>query len=361
MSDNDYTPAERAYFESGDAGQALAEQGGRQVHPEPDGTPELSEAEQRYLDRGGDISATDLEQLRQDHGLSSRSEPSERERHDAEVRASLERKLAEYYGANRQLAETNARLAERQSMLTEALSPEPEPQEHARSQERPDPNEDIFATQQYDSDRIARLEKMVADTVRHRQHQERDQAEVDYYRQSMDQKVAGDPEFRQGYQVWLASRYAELMARRYPDATPEQVYAAVGQGRIPQDLVQKVVGEERQLVRAAVARGQNPAEAIEAAMVGRGFERASVRQWRAEQHRQAQARQRAAERQAEQAEDDWFLRVARRVAASAGSHEDALREVLPYRADRMRYREIKARRQERSWPGSGSAVQRGAW
>jgi hypothetical protein len=315
----------------------------RSVHGDagehPDNTPELSDVEQRYLDRGGDVSETDLAQLRQDYGF-SRPQPQEHDRHNAEVQASLERKLREYYGANQQLAETNARLTERQVMLTEALSPEePQPHAWAREPERPDPNVDIFATQEYDSDRIARLERMVAETARNRELQQNEQAEINNYRQSMDRRSAADPEFRQGYQLWLATRYAELMARRHPDATPEQVYAAVGQGRIPQDLVQKVVGEERQLVRAAVARGQNPADAIESAMVGRGFERASVRAERAEQHRQAQARRRAAERQAEQDEREWKRRVAMRVAAVPGvSFEDALRQVLPNRQDRMRYR-----------------------
>jgi hypothetical protein len=329
-----------------------AGQGRQPAPPEPAGEPELSDAEERYFQNGGNVSDTDREQLSREHGLSQQTqyerdlEPSPRVRE-------LFQRIVNHADQQTLRAE---RLDERNRMLMEAMTP-PEPQQdHARqrSQERPDPNQDIFATQEYDSNRIARLEQMVADTARHRELQQHDQAEVNFYRQSMDQKVATDPEFRQGYQSWLASRYAELMARRYPDATREQIYGAVGQGRIPADLVQKVVSEERQLIRNAVARGQNPADAIEAAMVGRGFERASVRQWRAEQHRQAQARQRAAERQHEADEDAWFERTARRIAASPGvSYHDSLKDVLPRREDRQRYQEIRARRREQSWPGSG--------
>jgi hypothetical protein len=46
--------------------------------------------------------------------------------------------------------------------------------------------------------------------------------------------------------------------------------------------------------------------------------------------------------------------VARRIAASPGvSYYDSLKEVLPRREDRQRYQEIRARRRERTWPGTG--------
>jgi hypothetical protein len=305
-----------------------------------DETPELSDAERRYFENGGNISATDEARLNQEHGL-SQPQPQEHDRHNAEVRASLQRKLDDYYAANRQLADVNARLTERQEMLTEALSPEQPQQDHAwsRPMERPDPNLDIFATQDYDHQRIARLEQMVADAAQQRQWQQHEQAEINYYRQSMDRRAAADPEFHQGYQMWLATRYGELMSRRYPDATPQQIYAAVGQGRIPADLVQKVQAEERQLIRDARQRGVDPADHIEGMMRGRGWQTARERAWRADQQRQANARQHAAEQKAAEDEREWKRSVARRVAAVPGvSFEDALREVLPNRADRMRYR-----------------------
>jgi hypothetical protein len=104
-------------------------------------------------------------------------------------------------------------------------------------------------------------------------------------------------------------------------------------------MIQQVQSEERQAYRDAIARGQDPADAIEGLMVGRGWERANMRAWRAEQQRQAEAWQRAAERKAEEDERQWKRRVAMRVAAVPGmSFEGALKEVLSRREDRMRYR-----------------------
>jgi hypothetical protein len=346
MSDQEYTSAELEALQ-GNAG-------------ERDNTPELTDAEQRYFENHGNVSDTDAEQLNREHGLSRQTEYERDPEPSLQVRELFERIVNH---ANEQTVRAE-RLDVRNQTLMDAMLPEPQQQGHAWEgpQERPDPDHNIFATMEHDHQRIARLEQMISQGQRGIEAQRRDQPEMNFYRQSMDRRSAADPEFFNGYQAWLASRYDELMSRRYPNATPDQVRTAVRQGRLPQDLVQHVQAEERRLYRDAIARGVDPADHIEAHMVGRGWVRGSVRAYQAEQHRQAQARQRAAVRQAEQAEEDWFQRVARRIAAAPGvGYEDALRDVLPNRSDRQRYREIKARRQERSWPGSTNVIQRGAW
>jgi hypothetical protein len=327
-----------------------------------DETPELSDAEERYFQNGGNVSDTDREQLSREHGL---SQPQPQEERQVEMRPHVREYVERLINHSNDQTLHAERLDERNRMLIDALSPEQQQQQdHAwsRPQERPDPNYDIYATMDHDDRRIARLEQMVVDNQRQQEHVRNEQATIAYYKESMDRRSGVDPEFRQGYQLWLATRYAELMAREYPDATRDNIYAAIRYGQIPQDLVRKVQLEERELIRSAIERRQDPADAIEAMMVGRGYERAGARAARVEQRRQEEARQRAAVRKAEQAEEDWFQRVARRIASSPGlSYEDALNDVLPHRADRVRYREIRARRQERSWPGSTSAVHRGAW
>jgi hypothetical protein len=122
-----------------------AEQGGhRQTSRDGsgDGSPELSEADQRHFDNGGSVSETDFEQLRRDYGF---SQPQEREEYvSPKVRDLFNRVVAH---ANNETLRAE-RLDERNQMLREAFTQEqPQPEQgHAwsRPQERPDPNEDIL-------------------------------------------------------------------------------------------------------------------------------------------------------------------------------------------------------------------------
>jgi hypothetical protein len=344
-----------------------AEPGRQSASPDTSGDDNLSDLEERGL--RGDISDVEREQLNRDHGLSqSRPQPQENDRHNAEVRASLERKLAEYYGANQRLADTNARLTERQNMLTEAMSPE-EPQQHAwaREPERPDPNEDIFANSAWNEGRIDRIEQMITDASRRRQHQEREQAEQEHVRQSLARHAAQDPEFSRGLQDMMYHRSVELaMRHHYPQATPDQIHQAAQRGQLPphvvHDINRRLEAEIAAECKKALADRRDVAQHFQSLMVGRmGYQTAQHRAAIAQEQRRQEAARAAEARKVEDSENRWFERMAARVRAEGGSYEDALRSVLSNRADRMRYREIKARRQERSWPGSGSAMARGAW
>jgi hypothetical protein len=69
----------------------------------------------------------------------------------------------------------------------------------------------------------------------------------------------------------------------------------------------------RQLYKDAIARNQDPAEVVESMMVGRGWQRRSVREYHAEQRRQAEARQRAAEQREQDAIDERMAKLSRRL------------------------------------------------
>jgi hypothetical protein len=159
---------------------------------------------------------------------------------------------------------------------------------------------------------------------------------------------------------------ALLNAQMVDHSTPDQIYQWAREGRLPpqvrQDIDRRIEAEFAHEFNTALNEGRSPAQHMRSLLVGRmGYQTVEHRAAAAEQRRQEQARQRVAVRQHEQAEEDWARKVARGIAASPGmSYEEALRDRLPFRADRQRYREIQARLRERSWPGSGYGVRTGA-
>jgi hypothetical protein len=271
----------------------------------------------------------------------------------AQLRGELQQEREARGRVEGQLDAINYAMRDPQSQTGHAWESRPQ-----QPQMRPDPTTDIFAAQEFDNQRLARLERLEQEILAG----QREQAEVDAYRNSMDRRSAQDKEFGPAYENWIKLRARELCARYYPQSTDEQINHAVSTGQIPQNVAQALHAEERSIYKHAFANGQDPSALVERLMVSRGYQDNSTRAAIAAEQRQEQARRAAEQRRAEQAEEEWFNRVARCKATMLGmSDEDALREILPRRDDRMRFRDMRARRQEQSWPGSTTATQRGAW
>jgi hypothetical protein len=291
--DNELSPSELAYFESGgDASAVLAEHGRNPAAgSEPDGLPELTDAERRYFETKGDVT----EQLRREHGHGTPEQPAADFKFRPEVQAFIDRTIAAHQGERVNHARTQARL----DLLREAIAPPPQPAPEPAP--RLDPESDIFAYTRNTGERLDRLEQQI--TVG-----QRELAEEGAYRTSLDAAIRQEPSFYQAYQHLLHSRAAELMADRYPQATPDQLLRAP----VPPDIHQMIQEEERHLYREAFAGNRDPATDIVRLAQMRGWQ--SPQQIAMARAAQAETERRRAAAEAEaraKAEDDaWSARAA---------------------------------------------------
>jgi hypothetical protein len=178
----------------------------------------MSRAATSGFESGGDVS----EHLRQEYSDSPR-EPAER------PISPKVRELLEHHIQGRQDAEiAYARADERNRMLVEALSPQqPAPAQEERPRYR-----------EFNVDPLGYLHD-VAQKVEQFEQQlnagQQEQAERSAYFASMDAANQADPNFLAGYRHLMASRTLEKMSSRFPQATNDQLMAAVRQGQIPPD------------------------------------------------------------------------------------------------------------------------------
>ncbi len=264
-----------------------------------DDTPELTDAELRYFQTGGDVSGD----LLREYGSPSAPRPKptyeHHEAHGVVNRTTYDTGLQDERIAH---ARTQARL-ELLSDALDALAPPPEPAREPE-QQRPDLETDIFGYTGDIGQRLGRLEQQI-------ETGQREMTEERAYKTSLDTAVRRDRSVVDAYTHLLASRAAELMANRYPGESPDQIREAVRQGRVPDDIRQAVVGEERDLYRSAFAAGRDPAADIVRLAGLRGWQSpqqiATVRAAEAEAQRQRREAE-AAARQREQDQIDERLR-----------------------------------------------------
>jgi hypothetical protein len=320
MDDLALSPAEQAYFDSAgtDISGVLSE-AGRSSAPASDGTPELTDAERHFFSSGGDIT----HDLLREHGQAPapQTEPQFR----PEVQAFIDRAVAAHKSGHHDERLAHARTAERLSLLQQAVAPPPTPDPEPPA--RPDPETDIFGYVRNIGDRLTSYEQQI-------QTGQAEMEEEGRYRASLDAAARQEPAVLQAYGHLLTSRAAELMASRYPSATPDQLRQAVVQGQVPADIKAMIQSEERAIYKDSFAAGRNPAVDV--------IRMAQLRGWRspqqiestraahaAEQHRQQEAKA-AAERREEEAEAEWRRGIAIKLQYGMSMDE------LP-RADRVRF------------------------
>jgi hypothetical protein len=155
-------------------------------------------------------------------------------------------------------------------------------------------------------------------------------AEEGAYRASLDAAARQDPSVLQAYNHLLRSRAAELLAARFPQATPDQLMRAP----VPPDINQILQQEERDIYKNSFAAQRNPAADIVRLAQMRGWR--SPQQIEAARSAQAEAQRRqreavaAAQRQEEEAEAEWRRGIALKL------HYGMSMDELP-RADRIRF------------------------
>jgi hypothetical protein len=298
--ETDLTPAELAYFESGgDASQVLAEQGRRSPPPEADGAPALSPAEEHYFRTGGDVT----DDLKYEHGV-GRQPDREPVRLPPAAQAMIDRANAAAQDERLKRARTEERL----NLLTEAVQQQEQPQQ-LEGLSRPEHDPQVPGSRYRDEtkDPIGAL----YDVVNHARELEGDRA---YQSLLAEADARSGGEFSEAYRHAMASHTAELMAKRYPGATIQQIWQAMAQpGGIPEDIRRQVEADER----ATWGRNPNaPADIIRFAQ-GRGWRsRAYVKaeqDARAAQERDQKARAAAAAQRKEDAIDERMAKLSRRL------------------------------------------------
>jgi hypothetical protein len=315
MDDLALSPAEEAYFRSGgqDTDGVIAEADRGRTGPAADYGDDYSPAERAFFESAGTEVSYDL---RREHGEAPQPQRDHVQLPPA-AQQMLDRAIASYQGERIDHARTGARL----DLLREAVAPPPAPDPEPPA--RPDPTQDIFAYVRDIGDRLTSYEQQI-------QTGQAEMAEEGAYRSALDAAVRQEPAVYHAYQHLLRSRAAELMGDRYPQATPDQLMRAP----IPADINQILQSEERDLYKNAFAAQRNPVVDI--------VRLAQVRGWRSPQQRAAaeaaaaaeQRRQReakaAAERREEEAEAEWRRGIARKLQYGMSMDE------LP-RADRIRF------------------------
>lgn len=289
LDDVGLNPAEQRFFDSGgtDTAGVLAE-AGRSPAPEPDGAPSLSDAERRYFETGGDVT----HDLLREHGHASEPPPLPPLR--PELQAMLDRAVAAHQGERVE----HARTSERLSILQESLAPPPAPAPAPIPP--PDPEQDIFAAFHELRGRVDGYAQQIATG-------QREMAEEGAYRASLDAAVRQDPAVYEAYQHLLRSRAAELMASRYPHATPDQLMRAP----VPQDINQILQQEERHLYKTSFAANRDPVADIVRLATMRGYVSPAQREAATKAAAEAQRRQHEAEaaRKAEAEDIAWTERA----------------------------------------------------
>jgi hypothetical protein len=310
-----YTDAELKAL-NGDVDDYVTEQGGQ---PEPDqsGTPEYSEAERRYFETG-DVTS----QLQNEYGVRTHQPAPERE---------ISPKVLQLLESAKQLQaerEGRARAEARVDLLREALEPE-------RPQQQPQYDSPEVPGSRYRDETKDPIGALY-DVVNHAREVEADRVYINMIAEA-DRMSGG--EFGQAYRHAIGSHTAELMARRYPNDTVQQIWQRMATpGGIPDDIRRQVEADERStwgrnpnaladIIRFAQGRGWRSQATIKAA-----------RDMQAEQDRRVAAHRAEQQRKAEEREQDWRRSVARKCEAVPGvDFADALRQVLPNREDRVRY------------------------
>jgi hypothetical protein len=153
------------------------------------------------------------------------------------------------------MREQMARAQERLAVLNEVISASEAPPAAARSNEPPDPEQDIFAAFKWQPERLKTLEAArEADTHKAQQRQMTEQVQT-LYRQDAMRFAQQQPDFPDAYQYVANSYQAELKALGYND---QQIH-----GRMLQ--------EEGQLVVEALQRQISPAQVIYERAKARGY------------------------------------------------------------------------------------------
>jgi hypothetical protein len=300
--ENELSPAEEAYFRSGgtDTSGVLAE-AGRSSSVASDNADGYSAAERRFFESAGTDVSYDL--LRE-HGQAPQPEPRSFEFQPG-VQALVDRAVAASRGETQAERIAHARTSARLDLLQEAIAPPPQPA--AEPSRRPELMSDIFGYTGDLGQRLDRLEGQIATG-------QAQMAEEGRYRASLDDAVRRDPSTLAAYSHLLSSRAAELMAGRFPTATPDQLRQAAMQGHVPPDIRQVIHEEERDIYRSAFAAGRDPAADIVC--------NAQLRGWRSPQqiaaaqaaHAEQQRRQREADAAARQKEQDEIDERMRRIS-----------------------------------------------
>jgi len=180
----------------------------------------------------------------------TKSEPSEADRYQAELAQEREKRV---------------RVEERLNLLAEALSPQQQADERqaVREDPRPDPERDVFGYMAWQERRSERLERALQETqnalVQSHQQYQGDRAAQQFistYRQDARNFARQNPDFAQAYQYILADRDRELKEMGYAD---------------PNQRLQIITAEERDLVTRNLQARKSPAAAIYALAKGRGF------------------------------------------------------------------------------------------
>jgi hypothetical protein len=286
MDDLALSPSEEAYFSSGgqDTAGVLAEAGRSEAPADRDGLPEFTDAERRYFSsRGTDVSGDLLREAGQ------RSEPRQQQ-FRPELQAFIDRAVAAHKSGHLDERVAHARTQERLSLLQQAVAPPSEPAPEPTPQL--DPESDIFRYVRNLGDKLAQQEQQI-------ETGQREMAEEGAYRASLDAAVRQDPSVYQAYQHLLHSRAAEMMASRYPQATPDQLMRAP----VPADIRGILEQEERDIYKNAFAAQRNPAADILRLAQMRGYvspqQRAAAQAAQAEQQRRQHEADAAARAKAE--------------------------------------------------------------
>jgi hypothetical protein len=219
------TPEEEKYFTSHGDTSALSDDAAQSMSSSVSAVPDTSRAQ-------------------------TKSEPSEADRYRTELA---------------QEREMRVRTDERLKLLAEALSPQQQADERqaVREDPRPDPERDVFGYMAWQERRSQRLEQALAETqqafVQHHNQINGERAAQQFisaYRQDAVNFARQTPDFREAYQYILADRDRELQEMGYTD---------------PNQRLQIITAEERDLVTRNLQNRRSPAAAIYALAKGRGF------------------------------------------------------------------------------------------